>query len=196
MTVSTLPDLEALHQRARTAIAAHSKFFLLQGVILVLLGMLAVALPVISTLGIDLVVGTLLIVGGCLRTALTLPKRHLPGFWWSLLNGVLAIALGILLVARPLQGILTLTLLMAAFFLIEGVLAVLIALEFRRYLRHWGFMLFSGLVNLLLAYLIWRGWPSIAGSIIGLYVGINMIFLGVPLIMTAFAAKQGAAPAS
>jgi uncharacterized membrane protein HdeD (DUF308 family) len=73
---------------------------------------------------------------------------------------------------------------------IEGVAAVFIALEYRRHLPNWSWTLLSGLINLGLAYLIWQGWPSTATWVIGLYVGINMIFLGVPLIMTAITARN------
>jgi uncharacterized membrane protein HdeD (DUF308 family) len=114
----------------------------------------------------------------------------MPGFWWSLLSGVLAVLLGAILIARPLQGVITLTIVMTTIFVIEGVAAVFVALEYRRYLRNWSWTLFSGLINLVLAYLIWQGWPSTATWVIGLYVGINMIFLGVPLIMTALAARS------
>jgi len=149
-----------------------------------------VALPNISTLEIELLVGWLFIVGGFFRAATIFSKRHMPGFWWSLLSGVLAVVVGAILIARPLQGVVTLTIVMTLFFVIEGIAAVLIALEYRRYLRNWSWTLLSGLVNLGLAYLIWQGWPSTATWVIGLYVGINMIFLGVPLIMTAIAARS------
>ena len=75
----------------------------------------------------------------------------MPGFWWSLLGGVVAMALGAILIAHPLQGVITLTIVMTVFFVIEGVAAVFIALDFRRYLNNWGWTLFSGLVNLVLA---------------------------------------------
>jgi uncharacterized membrane protein HdeD (DUF308 family) len=152
--------------------------------------MLAVALPNVSTLEIELLVGWLFVIAGFFRAAAIVTKRHMPGFWWSLLGGVVAMALGAILIARPLQGVITLTIVMTVFFVIEGVAAIFIALDFRRYLNNWGWTLFSGLVNLVLAYLIWDHWPNSATWVIGLYVGINMIFLGVPLIMTAVAARS------
>ena len=75
------------------------------------------------------------------------------------------------------------------FFIIEGIAAILLAIEHRRHLPSWGWVLFSGLVDLFLAYLIWRGWPSSADWAIGLLVGINMVFVGLSLIMTAIAAR-------
>ncbi len=94
-----------------------------------------------------------------------------------------------MLVLRPIAGVLTLTIWLGAFFLIEGIAAIFLAIEHRRHLPSWGWVLFSGLVDLLLAYLIWDGWPSSAAWAIGLLVGINMVFLGLSLIMTALAAR-------
>jgi uncharacterized membrane protein HdeD (DUF308 family) len=196
MTLPSNSDLEAVRRRALLVIQAHWKLFLFQGILMLFLGMLAVALPNIFTLEIELLVGWLFIVGGFFRAAAIFSKRHMPGFWWSLLSAVLAVVLGALLIARPLQGVITLTIVMTALFVIEGVAAVFVALEYRRYLRNWSWTLFSGLVNLGLAFLIWQGWPSTAAWVIGLYVGVNMIFLGVPLIMTAIAARSiGTTPA-
>jgi uncharacterized membrane protein HdeD (DUF308 family) len=196
MTLPPSPDLEAVRRRALAVIQAHWKLFLFQGILMLFLGMLAVALPNIFTLEIELLVGWLFIVGGFFRAAAIFSKRHMPGFWWSLLSAVLAVVLGTILIARPLQGVITLTIVMTALFVIEGVAAVFVALEYRRYLRNWSWTLFSGLVNLGLAFLIWQGWPGTAAWVIGLYVGVNMIFLGVPLIMTAIAARSiGTRPA-
>jgi uncharacterized membrane protein HdeD (DUF308 family) len=91
---------------------------------------------------------------------------------------------------RPLAGVLTLTLALIIFFVVEGISAILLAIEHRRHLPSWGWILLSGLVDLLLAFLIWDGWPSSAGWAIGLLVGINMVFVGVSLIMTSIAARK------
>jgi uncharacterized membrane protein HdeD (DUF308 family) len=190
MPLPTNPDLEAVRRRALAVIQAHWKLFLFQGILMLVLGMLAVALPNISSLEIELLVGWLFIIGGFFRAATLFSKRHMPARWWSLLSAVLAVVLGAILIARPLQGVLTLTIVMTVFFVIEGVAAVFIALEYRRHLPNWSWTLLSGLINLGLAYLIWQGWPSTATWVIGLYVGINMIFLGVPLIMTAITARN------
>lgn len=190
MTLQTNLDLEAMRRRALATVHAHWKLFLLQGVLMLLLGMFAIALPNLFTLEIELLVGWLFIVGGVLRAATIFRKRHMPGFWWTLGTGVLAMLLGAILIANPLQGVLTLTIVMTAMFVVEGIAAIFVALEFRRLLHNWSWTVVSGLINLALAYLIWQGWPNSAGWVIGLYVGINMIFLGVPLIMTALAARS------
>jgi uncharacterized membrane protein HdeD (DUF308 family) len=106
-----------------------------------------------------------------------------------LLAAVLSIVLGLILIFRPLAGVLTLTMVLVAFFIVEGIASIVGAIEHRRHLRSWGWVLFSGVVDLLLAYLIWQGWPSSAGWAIGLLVGVNMLFLGLSLIMTALSAR-------
>jgi uncharacterized membrane protein HdeD (DUF308 family) len=190
MNMQSAPNIEEIRRQVLATIHAHWKLFLIQGVAMIVLGMLAVALPNISTLEIELLVGWLFIVGGFLRVVTIYRKRHMPGFWWSLLSGILAMIFGMILIARPLQGIVTLTVVLTAFFIIEGVAAIFIALDFRRHLRHWGWTLLSGIVSLGLAYLIVKGWPSTAAWVIGLYVGVNMIFFGMSLIMTSIAARR------
>jgi uncharacterized membrane protein HdeD (DUF308 family) len=198
MTLPTTEDLATLRARALMRIHQHWKLFLLEGVLLLLLGMAAIAVPYFFTLEIELFVGWLFIVGGLFRAAALIRKRHMPGFIWSLLSAALAVVLGALLIARPLQGVITLTIVLTVIFVIEGVAAILIGLEYRRYLGSWVWTVLSGLITLGLAYLIWRGWPNTAGWVIGLYVGINLVFLGIPLIATAWVARgvgAGGAPA-
>jgi uncharacterized membrane protein HdeD (DUF308 family) len=186
---SVAPDVAALRSRTLRVIHSHWKLFLVQGIVMLLLGLLAVALPNVSTLEIEQLVGWLFIVGGLVRTASLIRKHHLPAFWWSLSSGVIAMLLGILLVRYPMRGVITLAIVMTTLFVVEGIAAIFIAFEFRSYLRNWIWTLFGGVVTLLLAVLIWQGWPSTATWVIGLYVGINMVFLGTSLIFTAVAAR-------
>ena len=193
MTSQDLPAPDAIRKRMADAIAAHWKLFLVQGVILVVLGLLAVAMPLISTLAIELLIGWLFLVGGALRLATLFRARHLPGYWWSIATAVAAVALGLILIANPLRGVLTLTMVLMALFLIEGVAAILAALNFRQHSRNWGWLLFSGIVDLVLVYLIWQGWPATAAWAIGLLAGVNLLFTGLSLVMLAIAARQAGA---
>jgi uncharacterized membrane protein HdeD (DUF308 family) len=152
-------------------------------------GLVAVALPHVTTLAVELFVGWLFFVGGLFRALTVLKARHAPGFWWSLLTAVLALAFGLVLIAKPTEGVLTLTMVLILLFIVEGVAAISIALDLRRHLRNWGWTFFSGFVVLVLAYLLWQGWPATADWVIGLLVGINMFMLGVSLAMTAITAR-------
>jgi uncharacterized membrane protein HdeD (DUF308 family) len=189
MSNAALPELGDLRRRLAAAIHDHWKLFLAEGIVMVILGLLAIAVPEVASLAIAIFIGWLFFVGGIFRTLSLLRHRHLPGFGWALATAILAILLGIILLARPIAGVLTLTIALVVFFILEGIGAILLAVEHRRHLPSWGWVLFSGLVDLLLAWLIWAGWPSSAGWAIGLLVGINMLFLGLSLIMTALAAR-------
>lgn len=182
-------DADGLRAIVAATLHAHWKLFLVEGVVMMALGLVAVAVPHIATLAIEIFIGWLLVTGGLFRTLLVLRARQSPTFWWSLLTALLGLVLGLLLVAQPLQGVLTLTAVLVAVFLVEGVAAIFIALDLRRHLGNWGWILFSGLVDLLLAYLIWQGWPATAAWAIGLLVGINMFMSGLSLVMMAIAAR-------
>jgi uncharacterized membrane protein HdeD (DUF308 family) len=195
MSNQALPGLDGIQSRLAAAIHAHWKLFLAEGIVMMVLGLLAIAVPEVATLAITLLIGWLFFIGGIFRTISVLQHRAMPGFAWSLLIAVLAILLGLILIIRPIAGALTLTIWLIVFFIIEGIAAIFLAIEHRRHLPSWGWVLLSGLVDLLLAYLIWDGWPSSAAWAIGLLVGINMVFVGLSLIMTALAART-MAPAS
>jgi uncharacterized membrane protein HdeD (DUF308 family) len=130
----------------------------------------------------------------------TFRMRQAPGFGWSLVSAILGIAVGIVLLLWPLSGVLSLTLILIVFFVIEGVASIMFALEHERELsRRWGWMLASGIIDLILATIILAGLPGTAAWAIGLLVGINMVFGGAALIAMALHAREidprSAAPA-
>jgi uncharacterized membrane protein HdeD (DUF308 family) len=116
--------------------------------------------------------------------------RHAPGFWWSLLSAVLGIAAGVVLLAWPVSGAISLTLLLIVFFIIEGVASIMYALEHKRDLSgRWGWMLTSGIIDLILAAIIFAGLPGTAAWALGLLVGINMLFGGGAMVGMALHAR-------
>jgi uncharacterized membrane protein HdeD (DUF308 family) len=189
MVNSIQPDLTALRGKIADTVRAHWALFIAEGVLMMVLGAVAIALPNISTVAIEILIGWLFLVAGALRTAAVWRRRRSPGFGWSLSTALLAMLLGVVLVLGPAQGVLTLTILLSAFFILEGVAAILLALHFRPHGLNWVWSLLSGVVDLALAYLICRGWPATATWAIGLLVGINMLFMGWSLVMTAVAAR-------
>jgi uncharacterized membrane protein HdeD (DUF308 family) len=181
--------LDDLQRRLAAAIHAHWKLFLAEGIVMVVLGLLAIALPNIASLAVTILIGWLFFVGGIFRAISVWQHRQMPGFGWSLAAAVLAILLGLILALQPIAGVLTLTIALIVFFILEGVAAILLAVDHRKHLPSWGWVLLSGIVDLFLAWLIWQGWPSSAAWAIGLLVGVNMCFVGLSLIMTALAAR-------
>ena len=187
--MNDMTGLEGMRRQLASTIHAHWKLFLAQGIVMMILGCLAVAVPNIATLAIEIFIGWLFFIGGIFRALSVWHSRRAPGFVWSMLTAILSIALGLILIFRPLAGVLTLTMVLVAFFIVEGIASIIGAIEHRQHLRSWGWVLFSGIIDLFLAYLIWQGWPSSASWAIGLLVGINMLFVGLSLVMTALAAR-------
>jgi uncharacterized membrane protein HdeD (DUF308 family) len=167
----------------------HLKLFLIEGVILVVLGLLAVAVPLIAGLAVTILFGWLFLISGIVGLATTFAMRQAPGFWWSLLSGVLGIVVGGWLLIQPELGLVSLTYLLIAFFIIEGIATIMFALDHRSALSgRWGWMLVSGIVDLFLAAVILAGLPGAVAWALGLIVGINMVFGGASLIGMALAA--------
>ncbi|HLY54480.1 MAG TPA: HdeD family acid-resistance protein [Stellaceae bacterium] len=185
-------DIDEVRREVAATVYTHWQFFLAEGLLMVVLGMLAIGLPDVASLAITLLLGWLFLVGGILRVVSVLASRRRPGFMWSLLSPVCAAVLGFLLVFDPIGGVLTVTLLLGAYFVVDGVVKIMLAFELRQHLESWGWTLFSGVVDLLLAFLIWSGWPGSAAWAIGLLVGVNMCLVGLSLTMLALAARRPA----
>jgi len=188
-------DIGKIQRDVASALHAHWVLFLVEGVALLVLGATAIALPLLATLTLTIVFGWLFLVSGVIGMITTFMMRKAPGFWWSLISAVLGIVVGLLLLASPLSGAISLTILLVVFFIIEGGASIMLALDHKRELSgKWGWMLVSGIIDLVLAAFIFAGLPSTAAWAIGLLVGINMVFGGSALIAMALQARK-AAPA-
>ena len=182
---------DSVRDAVSTTIRHHWKLFLAEGVILIILGFLAVAVPLFAGLAITIILGSLFLVSGIVGLITTFAMRHAPGFWWSLLSAVLAIVVGALLLARPGLGLVSLTYVLIAFFIVEGVASIMYAFEHRRQLSgRWGWMLTSGIIDLFLAFVIFAGLPGSLAWALGLIVGVNMVFGGASMIGMALAARS------
>jgi uncharacterized membrane protein HdeD (DUF308 family) len=189
-------DLDRLQSAVANSLHAHWRLFLAEGIILFILGILAIVVPPIATIAVEVLIGWLLLMSGIVGLISTFRTRGAPGFGWSLLSAVIGTVAGIVLLAWPLSGALSLTLILTVFLVLEGVVSILYALEHKRELSgRWGMMLFSGVVDLFLAGIIFAGLPGTAAWAIGLLVGINLVFGGSALIAMALHARN-IAPAS
>jgi uncharacterized membrane protein HdeD (DUF308 family) len=189
--MSTNPsEMGQLQSAIAQSIREHWVLFLIEGIVLVVLGILAIIVPPLATITFTLFLGWLFLISGIMGLITTFWARHSPGFWWSLLSAVLAIAAGIVLLVWPISGAISLTLLLIVFFIIEGVLSIMYALEHKKELSgRWGWMLASGIIDLILAAIILLGLPGTAAWALGLLVGINMLFGGSALIAMALHAR-------
>jgi uncharacterized membrane protein HdeD (DUF308 family) len=169
------------------AVRDHWILYLIEGVILVLLGVLAAFMP--PWFGITLF-GWLFLVGGIAGLITTFVMWHAPGFWWSLLSAVFTMGVGGMLFAQPWLGMLTLFLVLIAFLILEGIVTIMFALDHWRELSgRWGWMLASGIVDLALASVILIGLPATSAWAMGLIVGINLAFGGAAMIGMALSAR-------
>ena len=179
------------------AVREHSTMFLVEGIVLVVLGILAILVPNIATLAAEILIGWLLLIAGAVGLYMTFTTKGAPGYWWSLISAIISIIAGVLLLIWPITGIVSLTIVLIAFFLIEGISSIMYAIQHRSELHgRWGWMLASGIVTLVLAFLIYAGLPSTAAWAIGLLVGIDLVFGGAALIGIALAARKEAGPST
>jgi uncharacterized membrane protein HdeD (DUF308 family) len=177
----------------RKSVHDHWLLFLIEGIVLLILGLLAILVPPIASLAVTIFLGWLFLFSGVLGLVSTFWARGAPGFWWALLSAVLTIVVGVLLLGWPVAGVLSLTYLLIVFFFIEGVASIMFAVEHRRELTSgWVWMLLSGIVTLVLGVLILAGLPGTAAWALGLLVGIDMVFGGSALMAIALAARSQA----
>ena len=125
-------DATSLQRALAQAVHDHWVLFLVEGIVLVILGLLAIVVPQIASLAVTILVGWLFLISGGVGLVTTFMARAAPGFWWALLSAVLGIAAGIVLLVWPIGGIVTLTLLLIVFFTIEGVVTIMYALDHKK----------------------------------------------------------------
>jgi uncharacterized membrane protein HdeD (DUF308 family) len=184
---------EQLGRAFASAVHEHWALFLAEGIILVILGIAAIMLPLVATIALTIIIGWIFLVSGIVGLVTTFWMRQAPGFWWSLISAIIAIGAGVVLLLWPISGSVSLTLVLIAFFVVEGIASIMYAIEHRNQLTgRWVWMLVSGIIDLILAGIIFAGLPGTALWALGLLVGINMVFGGAALIAMALAARQPA----
>jgi uncharacterized membrane protein HdeD (DUF308 family) len=174
-------EIREIQQKMLSYLQKHWKLFAAEGVFFIILGTIAIIIPQVFTVGIALVLGWLLLIGGTVQLIRAFSMIKMPGFGLWLFIGLLQMVIGYFLVADTTEGVMTLTLLLTLFFALEGIAKIYLAFMMRP-LAQWGWILFSGFTALLLAIVVWVGWPETALWVLGLLLGINMIFLGGSLL--------------
>ena len=168
----------------------HWRLYTVEGIILIILGAAAIILPVIGSVAVEQLLGWLFLIGGIVGLTTTIMNRHAPGFWWSLLSAAAAVIAGVLLVGRPITGVISLTFVLTGFLAADGVLMILFAIEHRRKLsQRWGWLLVNGLLDLALAGIIAWALPYSAAWALGIIAGVDLLFGGFALIAVAMASK-------
>ncbi|MBV6486234.1 MAG: DUF308 domain-containing protein [Pseudorhodoplanes sp.] len=173
----------------------YATWFLVYGVVMALLGVLAIVMPGVASLATSLFVGWLMVAGGALGLyAVFAAGRAAPGFGWNLVTAILCLAAGIVILWNPVAGVLTLTIVLAAYLLAGGAAKLLLAFQHKRDVpRAWGWVLASGLLDIVLGLLIALALPGSALWAVGLLVGINLLMTGVAIAVSALSCRKMAA---
>jgi uncharacterized membrane protein HdeD (DUF308 family) len=173
----------------RDVIKRHSTWYLLQGVLMVLAGFLALIFPVVSSVAVVLVLGWLLVVSGVFQAISLIGASNVPHFWLQLISVTLSILIGVLFIRDPGDGLLTLTFLLIVFFMVGGMAKVIFALTIRPF-PNWGWVLASGGVGVLLAFYLWLSLPVTAAWLLGLLIGIQLVSEGAAQAYMAWQVRK------
>ncbi|WP_435008467.1 HdeD family acid-resistance protein [Tundrisphaera lichenicola] len=169
-------------------------WFVILGIALVVLGSVALGSVVIASLATAVVIGFLLLLGGVGESLGAFWCRGWSGFFFHLLSGILSIVIGIFFLRAPVDALLALTLLVACFLMVGGIFKIIAALNYR--FAAWGWPLVGGIIDLVLGLMIWFQWPGSAFWVIGLFLGINLIFRGFNWIGLGLALRSLPKPAT
>lgn len=191
--MSVQPTNAKLAMDLSKSIHAHRGLFLFEGIVLVVLGLAAVVIPPLAGIATTIFLGWLLLIAGFVGLLSTFKARSAPGYWWSLLSALVAIVAGGILLWYPLQGLITLTYVLIGYLLADGLLTIVLAISHRRELSgRWEWMLANGVVDFILAGIIFAALPGAFAWALGLIVGIDLIFGGTALIAMALSARKAA----
>lgn len=178
-TVMTTDRFDALGARIEQELREHKGKYIFQGIVFIVAGILAATFPATTALNVELIIGAILLFTGVFQLILTLKsKMH----WWSLLSACLSIVVGIVMLWKPMPVLLAFVTLLALFMTIEGLLELLLAFQFRP-VRNWNWMFFSGSITLLLAAILWIGFPAFDVLYLGWVIAVNLAFYGLSLLM-------------
>jgi uncharacterized membrane protein HdeD (DUF308 family) len=189
MTMSLEAAAQVMRDAMRQTIRRHSLWYLVQGGLMVLGGILALVYPVLSTAAVLLLLGWILIITGVIQGISLIGARSVPHFWLQLVSVVLSVIVGVLIIRHPAEGLLTITLLLIVFFMIEGISKVIFSLTIRPF-PNWGWVLASGVVGILLALFLWASLPVTAVWLLGVLLGILLISEGAALAYLAWQVRS------
>jgi len=174
-------EMQHMQQQMQHYLQTHWQLFLAEGIFFIFLGLCAIVIPQVFTVATVIFLGWILLFGGIVQVGRSFMFSSMPGFGWWLFMGILQIIVGYLFITRPVAGAVTLTMLLTVFFALEGIAKISIALMMRP-LANWGLILFSGLTALIFALVILISWSESAQWLLGLFLGINMLFLGWSMV--------------
>jgi uncharacterized membrane protein HdeD (DUF308 family) len=193
MSMSLEAAAEVMRQAMRETVRRHSLWYLVQGGLMIVGGVLALLYPVISSVAVVALLGWVLIISGIVQGISIIGARSVPHFWLQLVSVVLSIIVGLLFLSNPSEGLLTLSFLLIVFFMVEGIAKVIFALTIRPF-PNWGWVLGSGVLGILIALILWASMPVTAIWLLGVLLGIQLIAEGAALGYLAWQVRQEGKP--
>jgi uncharacterized membrane protein HdeD (DUF308 family) len=176
-------------QQSPSVVRSASTLSTLWGVSLIILGMLAVGSPLIAAVAVNVVIAWLIVLAGVVHLTVAFHTREAGSVFWRLLVGLAYVFFGVYLIARPVVGVASLTLVLASLFLVEGILNIVLFFQIRS-LRGSSWVLIDGIITLLLGLMIYTQWPSSSAWAIGTIVGVSMIISGITRLMLSSAVRS------
>jgi uncharacterized membrane protein HdeD (DUF308 family) len=167
----------------------NSRLLVFLGILTVVFGLIAVATPMITGVAVVVFVGVLLLGSGVAQIVHALKSRQWGTGFWGTVIGLLGVAAGLLMIFRPLVGLVTMALLLAFYFLVDGICEIVAAFRIKPD-QGWGWVLFNGVIAVLLGLMIWRQWPISGAWAIGLLVGIHILVTGWSMIILGSGARR------
>lgn len=165
------------------------KWSIVLSIVLIAAGMVAILIPPAASIAVTVFTGWVLVFSGVVHLFYAWHTRDTGGIVWEVLLGVLYIATGVFLLWNPVLGIAALTLALATYLCVEAVLEFVLSYRLR-HLKGWGWLLFDGVITMLLSGIIWMTWPIASVWVLGTIVGISMFFSGITRLMISLTARK------
>jgi uncharacterized membrane protein HdeD (DUF308 family) len=185
MAISLDAAAEVFREAMRDAVKRYSLWYLVEGLLLIAAGVLAIVYPIFSSTAVIVLLGWLLVISGLVQALSLISARHVPHFWLQLISICLAMLIGFLFLRDPEQGLATITLLLIVFFMMEGISKVVFALTIRPF-PNWGWVLASGMVGIVLSVVLWTYLPVTSVWLLGFLLGMNLISIGSAIAYLAW----------
>lgn len=193
MAESLSLDAAVAESRAHVekVVRRNTGLFLVQAVLMVIAGIVALGYPLVTTLAVTLFLGWMLIFSGIVQAITLIANSRLPHFWLQLVSAVLSVVVGVLFVRNPGVAVTTLALLLVIYFFVEGIAKVVLAISVRP-LPNWGWILVSGIIGLLLGVWLMMN-PALSIVFLGVFIGIQLIAEGIAIGWMALGLRKSVA---
>ena len=180
---------QVMREAMRETVKRQSLWYLIQGGLMVLAGVVALVYPLLSSLAVVVLLGWLLIISGVVQGISLIGARNVPHFWLQFLSIILSVVIGLMFLRNPGEGLFTLTMLLIVFFMVEGISKVIFSLTIRPF-PNWAWVLASGLVGISVAVFLWSSLPVTAVWLLGLLLGVLLISEGAALGYLAWQVRK------